>query len=133
METTVTNPVGKWIEECRNVNSSWRCMIPSNIILYRLELSSIFDPSDGWYEEWYEEFNEDHETDYTAEEFAGLVLEYIKPELLSWTAETLAEIPVEGWLQTMDQYRTDWDDIRECLSFEGVPELRLVELDAELT
>jgi len=60
METMVkTNPVGEWIENCRQVNSSWACMIPSNIILYRLELDSIFSSDEGWYSEWYKEFNSD--------------------------------------------------------------------------
>jgi len=133
METlTKTNPVGEWIEECRNVNSSWACMIPSNIILYRLELDSIFSTDEGWYAEWYEEFNSDHDTDYTVEEFEELVIEYILPEVTNWTAEKLAEVDVAGWLQTMDDYGTEWEYIREALSNEGVSDERLEELDEEL-
>jgi hypothetical protein len=133
METlTKTNPVGEWIEECRNVNSSWACMIPSNIILYRLELDSIFSTDEGWYAEWHEEFNSDHDTDYTVEEFEELVIEYILPEVTNWTAEKLAEVDVAGWLQTMDDYCTKWEYIREALSNEGVSDERLEELDEEL-
>jgi len=133
METiTKTNPVGEWIDNCREVNSSWACMIPSNILLYRLELDSIFSTYEGWYSEWYEEFNNDHGTNYTVEEFEELVLEYILPEVTSWTTEKLAEISVYGWVQTMDQYSTEWEYIREMLSAEGVSDERLEELDEEL-
>ena len=107
-------------------------MIPSNIILYRLELDSIFSTDDGWYEEWYEEFNDRHDTEYTVEEFEELVLEYIQPEVNSWTAETLSGLSAAAWYQTMDVYSTEWYCIREALSYEGVSEERLEELEREL-
>jgi len=74
----------------------------------------------------------DHDTDYTVEEFEELVLEYIMPEVTNWTAKKLAEVSVDGWLQTMDIYSTEWEYIREALNLLGVSDERLEELDKEL-
>ena len=130
--TTDTNLVGEWLEECRNVNSSWAVMISNNIVLTRLELDSIFEVGCEWYEEWYEDFNNDHDTEYTVEEFEELVREYIMPEVADWTTEKLADLDVYGWQQVMDETGTEWEYIREALSNEGVTVERLDELEVEL-
>ena len=130
--TTDTNLVGEWLEERRKVNSSWAVMISNNIVLTRLELDSIFEVGEGWYEETYEDFNNDHDTEYTVEEFEELVREYIMPEVGNWTTEELADLGVYGWQQIMDETGTEWECIREALSNEGVTDERLDEIEDEL-
>jgi len=130
--TTDTNLVGEWIEECRDVNSSWAVMISNNIVLTRLGLDSIFDVGFGWYEQWYETFNNDHDTEYTVEEFEELVLEYIMPEVADLTTEKLADVSVSGWQQIVYETGTEWEYIREELSYKGVTDERLDEIEDEL-
>jgi len=130
--TTDTNLVGEWIEECRDVNSSWAVMISNNIVLTRLGLDSIFDVGFGWYEQWYETFNNDHDTEYTVEEFEELVLEYIMPEVADLTTEKLADVSVRGWQQIVYETGTEWEYIREELSYKGVTDERLDEIEDEL-
>ena len=129
---TETNLVGEWLEECRNVNSSWAVMISNNIVLTRLELDSIFEVGGGWYEETCEEFNNDNNINYNVDEFEELVREYIMPEVADWTTEKLADLDVYGWQQIMDETGTEWEYIREALGYEGVTDERLDELEEEL-
>jgi hypothetical protein len=54
------------------------------------------------------------------------------PEVADWTTEKLADLNVYGWQQIMDETGTEWEYIREALSYEGVTDERLDELEEEL-
>jgi hypothetical protein len=116
MTQTTTNPVGSWIDEAREVNSTWRCMIPSNILAASLELSSIFDEGEDWLDQWCERFNEDEGTDLTLEEFTELVHEYIKPEIeYWWHPENVMKLSPAAWEQLEWENGATWEEVVEAL------------------
>ena len=131
MTQTTFSPVGQWIEDCRDVNSSWRVMVPSNILLYRLGLDSIFE-DEGWYDQLLEDYNYRDGTGLTLEELTTQVLEYVEPEVESWDLEALTNLTPLGFEQVMWETGAAWEDLREALEDEGVPEGRLRELESEL-
>ena len=123
--------MGQWIEDCRRVNSSWRVMIPSEILSHAIGLDSVFD-DEAWYEQLLEDYNDRDGTDLTLEELTAQVLEYIQPELKAWDIEALTGVPPLAYEQVMWETGASWENLREALAEEGLPEELLKELDAAL-
>ena len=137
MTQTTVNPVGAWIDETREVNSTWRCMIPSNILAASLELSSIFDEGEDWLDQWCERFNEDESADLTVEQFTELAHEYIKPELeYWWHPENVMKLSPAAWKQLEWENGATWEEVVDALgpiieAHEDMPQY-IADMTAEL-
>ena len=136
-QTTTLSPVGEWIEKARDVNSSWRCMISSNILAASLELDNIFDEGEDWLDQWCERFNEDHDYNLTVEQFTGMVHEYIKPELEYWQdPDNIMGLSSAAWQQLEWENGATWEEVVDamCSVIEANEELAqyVAEMTAEL-